>query len=449
MRTATAVILLLTSMLPAQAGVSPAPVQRVVPNGVTDTGQSTPDAVSLTLPQALARALASSPRLERARGGVALARGQKRGARAEGMPSVDLKTSGVVQGPEKRAVRPTHQFEAKAEATVPLDTNGRIKAGKRSAIYAVRAAEARLEAEAQQLVLDVTEAYLDTLQAGQETVLVTELRKLDEERWRLARVRLAAGVAAPLEVSQTEADRAQAVQREIESQARLRQVKATLNSLLGRPAAAELQVADLSPVRAGSAEGILPTGMERPDLRALQAEVDRAKAEVDAARASRRPLAGLTGNLTEQTPSTIFGGFAWSLGVSLVQSLFDGGRSRARVEQARAEQTQAGASLAEAKRQVDAQVEQSRAALEAAERRLQAADERVTAAGDALRMARRRVEVGTAPALEATEAETVLTRAKTDALTARYDLRRAQVRLAYAVGVAYPDTVVGRVVGPG
>jgi outer membrane protein TolC len=174
---------------------------------------------------------------------VAHAKGEKRGARAEGRPSVDASVGQVFQGPTQSGplkVNSTHQFEANLDLTVPIDANGRIKAGKRAAAQAERAALARAEGEAQRLVLDVTEAYLNAGQAEQETTLVSELRALNAERLHVARVRLAAGVAAPLEVSQTEADYADAVQSEIEAQSRLRQVAATLNILIGRPAAAPL-----------------------------------------------------------------------------------------------------------------------------------------------------------------------------------------------------------------
>src|SRR5262249_41268244 len=136
-------------------------------------------------------------------------------------------------------------------------------------------------------------------------------------------VRLTAGVAAPLEVSQTEADYADAVQSEIEAQGRLRQVSATLNTLIGRPAAAPLMLATEGGTSEGAsgreqnaqgptpkAQGLTPNaqrpslptldattaeearalGLARPDLRALRADVAQADAGVDSARASRRPL---------------------------------------------------------------------------------------------------------------------------------------------------------------
>ena len=183
----------------------------------------------------------------------------------------------------------------------------------------------------------------------------------------------------------------------------------------------------------------------RPDLRALRADVAQADSGIDSAKAGRKPRLGLNGSLVERLPETLLGGFAWSLGASLFQSIFDGGRTKARVEQARADRQRAGAVLAEAERQADAQIEQAQAGLEAAEKRQSAEEQRVIAASDSLSIAQRRFDVGTAPQLEVTEAATTLTRAKTDALTAGFDAQRARVRLAYAVGTAYPETVMQRI----
>jgi outer membrane protein TolC len=140
-------------------------------------------------------------------------------------------------------------------------------------------------------------------------------------------------------------------------------------------------------------------------------------------------------------PATFNGLFFWSLGASLVQSLFDGGRARAAVDQARAERARRAGVLEDAERQADEQVETARVALEAAEKRLDAEEKRIAAAEAGLDLARRRVRAGVAPPIEVTEAETTLTRAQTSALTARFDLANARVRLAFVAGLAYPESI--------
>lgn len=434
----------------------------------------------LSLADAIAMALRTSPRMEAARAGVDAARAQLRSAKAQGKPSLDLDVTGQFQGPEVRidpsafapkgggsggstggkkpslpgggVFQPAEQLQPELQATVPLYTGGRVSAGKRSATHAERAALLRQEEAGQSLVLDVTNAYLDTLEARRQADLAAVLRGLNQERLEVARVKVSAGTGIPLEVSQAEADLAASVQTEIDSRARVGQSGATLNVLIGRTATAPLNLASLPTVEPAlpaptpesmplTPERLRAMGLDRPDLRALREDVQRSHAEVDAARASRRPLVNLRSNALARIPETLLGGFAWSLGASLVQSLFDGGRSRAQVEAARAGEGSARANLREAERQSEAQVERTRLALEAAEQRLAAEETRVRAAREALEVAQTRLHAGTVAPIEVTEAQTTLTRAETDALTARFEAARARVVLAYAAGVANPAGV--------
>lgn len=414
----------------------------------------------LTLEAALAQALTTNPRLDVARSGIAAAQARKRGAKAEGMPQAGVSVAGTAQGPTRSlpgggSLTPGRQLEAGADLSVPLYTGGRVKAGKKGAASAEQAALARVDAEAQRVVLDVTGAYLDTLDAQRQIDLATDLTRLNQERLRIGRVRVAAGVGAPFEVTEAEADLAESIQREIDARARVRHSAAMLNTLLGQPVETPLQltlVEGTAPLPGG--DPALPQGLdaaqarelakERPDLRALRNDVRTAEAGVDSARAARRPFVALGGSLLRRIPETLLGGFAWTLGTSLVQSVFDGGRSRAQVEAARAERQRAGAVLASAERDVEAEVEQARVGLEAAEKRLGAEEQRIKAATEALAVARQRVQAGVSAGVEAVEAETVLTRARTSAETARFQVYRARVQLTYLIGRAYPQSLLGR-----
>jgi outer membrane protein len=414
----------------------------------------------LSLEAALAQALATNPRLDVARSGIAAAQARKRGAKAEGMPQAGVSVTGTAQGPARSipgggTLTPGRLLEAGADLSVPLYTGGRVKAGKKGAASAERAALARVDAEAQRLVLDVTSAFLDTLDAQTQIDLASDLTRLNQERLRIGRVRLAAGVGAPFEVTEAEADLAESIQREIDTQARVRQSGALLNTLLGQPAETPLQLTEASTSEPlPKNEAPVPDGLdaaqarelakERPELRALREDVRTAEAGVDSARASRRPFVSLGGNLLRRIPETLLGGFAWTLGSSLVQSIFDGGRSRAQVEAARAEQARSGAVLASAERDAEAEVEQARVALEAAEKRLGAEEQRIKAATEARAVAQQRVQAGISAGVEAVEADTVLTRARTAAETARFQVYRSRVQLTYLIGRAYPQTLQTR-----
>lgn len=446
------VLALLVGTSPAMAAKKKAP-EPVAVQTVPELDPKMP----LTLQDAVARALLVSPRLEVARAGTAGSRAQKRGAKAEGMPQVGIGGSGTAQGPAVSfpgggSLTPGRTGQATADLSVPLYTGGRVKAGKKAASAAERAALAREEAAAQGLVLETTQAYLAVAEAQQQTALLATLRKLDQERLRIGRVRLAAGIAAPLEVSQAESDLAETTQQEIEAHARLKEASATLNTLMARPAETVVALAPVPESGAGTVVAVASTepltpeqareqSKTRPDLRALRDDVTQAEAGVDQARASRRPFVALGGNLVRRLPETLMGGFAWSLASTIAQTLFDGGRSRAQVEAARAERDRRGANLAEAERLAEEQVEQARVRLEASEERLTAEEQRVKTATDALEVSRRRFQAGVAPALEVTEAEAVLARARTDRSRAHYAVAQAQAQLAFTIGRAYPQTV--------
>ena len=441
---------LLIGAAPVLAETAPAPA------GTQQQPEVDP-AAPLTLEDAVAQTLLVSPRLVIARSGTAGAKAQKRGARAEGRSQVTVGASGTAQGPVVSypgggTLTPGRTGQATADLSVPLYTGGRVKAGKKAASAAERAALAREDAEAQGLVLEVTQAYVTAMEAQEQTGILATLRKLDEERLRIGKVRLEAGIAAPLEVSQAEADLAETRQLEIEAQAQFRQAGATLNTLMGRPAETTLNLAAVPAAGAPqvvaqpvaetlTADQARSQSKERPDLRALREDVTGAEAGVDQARAARRPFVALGGNLVRRLPETLLGGFAWSLATTIAQTLFDGGRSRAQVEAARAERDRRGGNLQEAERLAEELVEQARVAVEAGEKRLSAEDERVKAATDAATVAHHRVAAGIAPALEATEAEAVLARAKTDRARAHFALARARAQLAFTVGRAYPQTL--------
>jgi NodT family efflux transporter outer membrane factor (OMF) lipoprotein len=81
----------------------------------------------------------------------------------------------------------------------------------------------------------------------------------------------------------------------------------------------------------------------RPDVAAAEAQLYAAHANVDAARAAFFPSIGLTGSggVASNAIGALFnGGFAWSIGASLLQTIFDGGRLSSESDLAKAQQTE-------------------------------------------------------------------------------------------------------------
>lgn len=173
----------------------------------------------------------------------------------------------------------------------------------------------------------------------------------------------------------------------------------------------------------------------RPLLAASQAQIANSQANVDLARAQRKPNIGVTLGSFLRNPVTFAGRFALSLGLGLSQTLFDSGRSRSQINEAQALLDQSRSGLAGQELNVGNQIEQALLSLDSAQARTVSADTAVTSAQEALRAAQVAYQAGVRTSLEVSTAQTALLNAQTNAVNARFDVATGQAQLASAVGV--------------
>jgi outer membrane protein TolC len=170
-------------------------------------------------------------------------------------------------------------------------------------------------------------------------------------------------------------------------------------------------------------------------LAASQAQIANSQANIDLARAQRRPNIGLSIGSLLRNPVSFAGRFALSLGLGLSQTLFDSGRSRSQINEAQALLEQSRSGLANQELNVGNQIEQSLLSLDSAQARTVSADAAVTSAQEALRAAQVAYQAGVRTSLEVSTAQTALLNAQTNAVNARFDVANGQAQLASAVGV--------------
>jgi outer membrane protein, multidrug efflux system len=115
-----------------------------------------------------------------------------------------------------------------------------------------------------------------------------------------------------------------------------RESRYALAILLGRvPEGFDVRAQNMDGIASPVVQGGLPSEMllRRPDVAEAEANLYAAHANVDAARAAFFPAIGLTGS--GSYASTVIGSlinpgnFAWSVGASLLQTIFDGGAKKA------------------------------------------------------------------------------------------------------------------------
>jgi outer membrane protein TolC len=254
-----------------------------------------------------------------------------------------------------------------------------------------------------------------------------------------------AGRATPDARSRASAELAEAEQRAAEAEQLASASGQAFNLLLGRELDAPVDLVD--PAALGldalpSLDETLRSGLgRREELRALEAGGRAALAQQAIASAGYLPnLAvavdyGIQGNDYRFTQETDF-----AL-VSVVASwnLFNGGRDRARVEQARLDAARITLRGDEVRRGVELQIRTAWQAAAVARQAIETAEVQREAAERTWQLVRRRAEEGLASALELSEARAGRTAAQINALFTTYDFYLRRVELDRAAAL-YPRT---------
>ncbi len=235
------------------------------------------------------------------------------------------------------------RYQLGLSASWELDLFGRLASG-------VDAAGARAQASAADLASvtlaaqgELATNYYALRSADAEAALLRSSIRAYEESARITGNRYNAGIAPRSDLLQAQTQLANARA----DLAGVERTRATLEHaiaiLIGQaPANFALATTDWRPTAIPAVPGLLPSELlqRRPDIAAAQRRVAAANASIGAARAALFPSIGLSGSagLSAASIGDLFkaSAFAWSLGASLAQTLFDAGLRSARVDTARA-----------------------------------------------------------------------------------------------------------------
>jgi NodT family efflux transporter outer membrane factor (OMF) lipoprotein len=195
---------------------------------------------------------------------------------------------------------------------------------------------------------DVANTYFDVLALRQRIAIAKQNIDAAKRILAITEAKVANGVSSNLELAQQRAQLAgeEAAVPALEEQER--EARYALAILLGKPpegfdvAAVNLDGIVAPPVQPGLPSALLE---RRPDVAAAEANLRAAHANVDAARAAFFPSLNLSASISQAfNPSSL----AWSIGSSLLQTIFDGGRLSSESDLARARQTELVASYRKA-----------------------------------------------------------------------------------------------------
>ncbi|HSD27710.1 MAG TPA: TolC family protein [Vicinamibacteria bacterium] len=419
--------------------------------------------VRLSADEAVARAIAASPRLARLSAFETAAEAEARGARADRWPQVDLgagytrrsevpelaiftPTDNPAQPVQRVVVFPNIQdnWRMRAGVAMPVWTWGRIGGQIEAAEQGRTAAGADLEAGRADLVLETKTAYWSLVTARESVRVLQESIKAYDAHLADARNRERFGMAARNEVLavQVERDRVELDRLRADTGAEI--AEANLRRLLDLPPDARVEPAE--PLAASASprpeiEALVAQAQTgRAERRALAARVAAAEAITGAERGSRLPQLALAGGYTYANPNrdivppTATWEDTWDVGVALSWSVLDGGKRSASEARARAQADATRQQLRELDRAIRLEVTETALELRTAEARLAVAGRSVESAAESRRVAGERYREGVIPSSELLDAEVAHERAALALTEATAALRLAAARLDRAVG---------------
>jgi outer membrane protein TolC len=324
----------------------------------------------------------------------------------------------------------SNSLNSALELNYNIDLFGGRRAAIRAAEEQLRFRELDVERQAEELRFDTAEAYYNLQNAdGQVAIRQASVRNALQSL-RDAEALERAGVGTRFAVLQAQANLANEQQQLSVARRDQRVAQRRLAEILNISQTANLTAAD--PVeQAGSwrlslEESIVQAFRNRPELEQQLVQRDISKQERRSIQAGRLPQLSVGGsyNVQGQDPDNpapfISRGWAdgYSLQARLTWSIFDGGAANARVRQRNAEITIAESRFDQLRNQVRREVEQAYFGLESSFENIETSEAGVLQSREALRLARLRFQAGVGTQTDVIQAETELTRAERNRLSA-------------------------------
>jgi NodT family efflux transporter outer membrane factor (OMF) lipoprotein len=301
------------------------------------------------------------------------------------------------------------------------DVWGRVRKNVESYREQAQASAADLATVNLSMHADLAIDYFEARSLDAEEQLLNSTVKQYEQALELNENRFQGGIASEVEVEQAKTQlqttRAQAIDVEV-----LRaQYEHAVAILIGKPPA-EFSLPPL-PLTAPPPHVPISVPSEllerRPDIAAAERRVASANAQIGVAKSAYYPLIGLSasGGFESSAITTLLNGPSglWSIGLSAVGTIFDGGRRRALNDQARAAYDYQVAAYRESVLTGFQQVEDNLAAVRILENEAKVQDEAVAAAQRSLDLSVTRYKGGVTSYLEVITAQSA---ALTDEVTA-------------------------------
>ncbi|HET9554949.1 MAG TPA: TolC family protein [Anaeromyxobacteraceae bacterium] len=392
----------------------------------------------LTLERAVEIALAHQPQRAAARARTRAARARVGQAAAGLLPQASA-TAGLGRSHAPEPVGTANSVSLGLQASQLLFDFGQTWNRTGAASASADAATQDERTTLQSAVLAVRAAWFN---AGAARDLVEVAREtLANREAHLAQVKgfVEVGTRPEIDLAQARADRASAVVQLIGAENDLATARAQLDQAMGLDAPSDAPLSaepyPAVPGEEGTVEELLAEALRaRPEVASLERQRAAQQATLRSVEGQYGPTLAASGKVGEAGTAVDDLSRSWSYGLTLTWPLFEGGRTRAQVEEARATLDGFDAQETTLRQQIRLELTQARLAVRAARASLEATGELVSSARERLRLAEGRYQSGLGSGIELNDAQVALTTAEAQEVKARFTLASARAQLATSLG---------------
>ena len=338
-------------------------------------------------------------------------------------------------------------FSNSGSISMPVYQGGRLKEGRLSARYALSSADLSLENTMQTVRLQSTIYYFDVLQYRNLVEVYEEEVLTLQEHLRNVNAQFRVGTVAKVDVLESQVELANAMQNLVNIQNRYDIAVAELNNYIGLPADTILRPQDTLAYRRYDLNlgDCTAYALEnRADAAMADYAVKRAESAKRSAKSGWYPSvnASISKGLTNENLINHKVTDQWTAGVSASWNVFDGGITRAQVNQAEADLIRAKEVAAQTREQVQLDVQSAYLQLHAAERNIGTTQAAVILGEENYKIAQVRYAAGVGTNLDVMDASRKLTEARSNYFTALYNYNTAKASLDRYMGVPVEIDVV-------
>lgn len=417
------------------------------------------EVIPVTLEQAIELARRNNQTLKEARLNLNQAKEQLEEALGSEFPTLRLQTDFQRSTSASNEIRAdnsavptadgvTTDVNAILELNYNLYTGGQRSAQIRLAESQVRAQELAIEQRVEQLRFDVTDAYYAVQQADSQVEIARAAVSDAQQSLRDAQLLEEAGLGTRFDVLQAEVQLANEEQNLTRALSQQRIRRRELVEVLG--VGQQIEVTAATPPEVVGTwdlsleESIVRAYQNRSELQQQLEQREIGEENRTIALANIKPQVNLftrysVRDIIDDGSNIGTGiGDGLAIGAQLNWTLYDGGQARARARQAEEDIAIAENRFSQIRNQIRREVEQAFYNLEANEQNIDTARIAVEQAEESLRLARLRFQAGVGTQTDVINAQSELTRARGNLLTAIIDYNRSLAALERAVS-NFPD----------